>query len=385
MEYNFNEIIRRIGTDSVKWDTIPGNPDAIAMWVADMDFRCPKPVIDKVMEKAAFGIYAYNIVPPSFRASTAGWQLRRHGWDIGDAQVIPMSSVVPALYTAVAAFTEPGDKVILQRPVYGPFTACIESQGRQVSNNALRLEKGRYEIDFEDLEERAKDPGTKLMLLCSPHNPVGRVFTRQEVERIGRICEENNVILFADEIHADFVYPGAVHTPAGMVCEKCMVAVAPSKTFNLASMKCASVITQDKELAEKFKKVLALSHADNLNMLGMYAYIAAYEQGDEYIDQLLVHLQGNIAYLAAYLKEHLPKIHLIQPEGTYLMWLDCRELGKTQQELTQFFTWDAGVAMNEGNWFGPEGEGFVRMNLACPRPTLEEALRRIRKAYETLL
>ncbi len=385
MEYNFNEIIQRKGTDSVKWDTIPGNPDAIAMWVADMDFRCPKPVIDKVMEKAAFGIYAYNIIPPSFRASTAGWQRRRHGWDIADAQVIPMSSVVPALYTAVAAFTEPGDKVILQRPVYGPFTGAIESQGREVSNNALRLENGRYEIDFADLEERAKDPKAKLMLLCSPHNPVGRVFTREELERIGKICEENHVILFADEIHGDFVYPGATHIPAGMVCNRCLVAVAPSKTFNLASMKCAAVITQDPELAEKFKSVLALSHADNLNMLGMYAYIAAYEQGDEYIDQLLVHLEGNIRYLTAYLKEHLPQIHLIQPEGTYLMWLDCRELGKTQQELTQFFTWDAGVAMNEGNWFGPEGEGFVRMNLACPRPTLEEALRRIRKAYETLL
>lgn len=178
MKYCFDEIIDRRNTDSIKWDHIPGNPDAIPMWVADMDFRCPQPVIDRVMEKAAFGVYAYTATPPAFREATASWQRRRHHWDMGEATVIPVSSVVPALYTAVAAFTEPGDRVILQRPVYGPFTDAVTQQGREISNNALLLQNGHYEVDFEDLERRAADPRAKLMLLCSPHNPVGKVFTR---------------------------------------------------------------------------------------------------------------------------------------------------------------------------------------------------------------
>ena len=230
MKYCFDEIIDRRNTDSIKWDHIPGNPDAIPMWVADMDFRCPQPVIDRVMEKAAFGVYAYTATPPAFREATASWQRRRHHWDMGEATVIPVSSVVPALYTAVAAFTEPGDRVILQRPVYGPFTDAVTQQGREISNNALLLQNGHYEVDFEDLERRAADPRAKLMLLCSPHNPVGKVFTRQELEKIGEICRRNHVLLFADEIHGDFVYPGSCHIPAASILPDCLVAVAPSKT-----------------------------------------------------------------------------------------------------------------------------------------------------------
>lgn len=384
MQYHFDEIVDRRNTDSVKWDRIPGNPDAIPMWVADMDFRCPKPVIDRVLEKAAFGIYAYTVTPPAFRTATAAWQLRRHGWDLGEAAVIPVSSVVPALYTAVAAFTEPGERVILQRPVYGPFTAAIEQQGRVVSSNTLQYREGRYEVDWEDLERRAADPGAKLMLLCSPHNPVGKVFTRQELEKIGEICKRHHVILFSDEIHGDFIYEGSCHIPAASVVERCLVAVAPSKTFNLASMKTAAVIAPAPDLAEQFRRVLAVNHADNLNMLGLYAYIAAYEEGDEYLDQLLTYLTGNVTCLQARLKAEMPKIKLTVPQGTYLMWLDCRELGMDQKQLTEFFTWKAGVVMNAGDWFGPEGTGFVRMNLACPHATLNRALDQIAAAYRTL-
>ena len=381
MQYCFDEPICRKGTDSVKWDHIPGNPQAIPMWVADMDFRCPQPVIDAVMEKAAFGLYAYTAVPETFRQSTAAWQLRRHGWDIGQAEVIPVTSVVPALYTAVAAFTQPGDQVILQRPVYSPFTGAVEDQGRVVSNNALVLENGRYTMDFADLERRAADPKAKLMLLCNPHNPVGRVFTREELEQVARICQRHQVVLFVDEIHGDFVYSGASHIPAGSVTQNCLVAVAPSKTFNLAGMKAASVISPDPALAARFKEVLAVNHGGSMNLLGMYAYIAAYTHGDEYLTQLLAYLAGNIRYLADFLGENTPDIRLVQPEGTYLMWLDCRAMGMEQEALTHFFTWQAGVAMNAGDWFGPEGTGFVRMNLACPRQTLAAALQAIAKAY----
>ena len=381
MQYHFDELIDRRNTDSIKWDHIPENPDAIPMWVADMDFRCPKPVIDRVLEKAAFGVYAYTATPPAFRAATAGWQRRRHHWDIGEAMVIPISSVVPALYTAVAAFTEPGDRVILQRPVYGPFTDAVTQQGREVSNNALLLQQGRYEVDFEDLERRAADPRAKLMLLCSPHNPVGKVFTRQELEKIGEICRRHQVLLFADEIHGDFVYPGSCHIPAASVIPECLVAIAPSKTFNLASMKAAAVIAPDRKLGDRFQQVLALSHGDNMNMLGLYAYIAAYEEGDEYLDQLLVYLAGNVAHLQQRLAAELPQIQLIAPQGTSLMWLDCRAMKMEPRELADFFTWKAGVAMNTGDWFGPEGRGFMRMNLACPRATLDRALDRMVQAF----
>ena len=381
MKYCFDEIIDRRNTDSIKWDHIPGNPDAIPMWVADMDFRCPQPVIDRVMEKAAFGVYAYTATPPAFREATASWQRRRHHWDMGEATVIPVSSVVPALYTAVAAFTEPGDRVILQRPVYGPFTDAVTQQGREISNNALLLQNGHYEVDFEDLERRAADPRAKLMLLCSPHNPVGKVFTRQELEKIGEICRRNHVLLFADEIHGDFVYPGSCHIPAASILTDCLVAVAPSITFNLASMKAAAVISPNPDLAKRFQQVLSLSHGDNMNMLGLYAYIAAYEKGDEYLEQLLTYLAGNVAHLQKRLAEQLPQIRLIAPQGTYLMWLDCRAMGMAQNELADFFTWKAGVAMNTGEWFGPEGTGFMRMNLACPRKTLDLALDRIAGAF----
>ena len=380
MKYNFDEIIDRRNTDSVKWDRIPGNPEAIPMCVADMDFRCPKPVIDRVLEKAAFGIYAYTAVPPAFREATAAWQSRRHHWDIGQAEVIPISSVVPALYTAVAAFTEPGDRVILQRPVYGPFTGAVEQQGREVSNNALLLQDGRYQVNWEDLERRAADPKAKLMLLCSPHNPVGKVFTREELVRIGEICSRHQVILFADEIHGDFVYAGSRHIPAASVIPGCLTAVAPSKTFNLAAMKAAAVIAPDAGLAERFRRVLAVNHGDNLNMLGMYAYLAAYEAGDDYLDQLLSYLSAQVAHLQRRLEAEMPQIRLIVPQGTYLMWLDCRAMGMEPKALSDFFTWKAGVAMNAGDWFGQEGAGFMRMNLACPRQTLDRALDRIAEA-----
>ena len=388
MHYDFNTYLDRRHTDSVKWDHIPDNPAAIPMWVADMDFRCPEPVIAALREKVDFGVFAYTATPPAFREATARWQRVRHGWDLGDAAVIPITSVVPALYTAVAAFTKPGQKVILQRPVYGPFTGAIEQQGRVVSNNALRLECGRYTMDFADLERRAADPDAKLMFLCNPHNPVGLVFTREELEQVAEICTRNGVVLFSDEIHADFQYPGQSHIPilslTPHLAQCCLTAIAPSKTFNLAAMKAAAVLSSNPDLAEPFQKALALNHADNLNMLGVYAYIAAYQHGDEYLDQLLQHLGGNVDCLRKRLAAEMPRIRLIEPEGTYLMWLDCRDLGMDQAKLHAFFTWEAGVALNDGDWFGPEGEGFVRMNLACTRGTLNRALDQIAAAYRRL-
>ena len=263
-----------------------------------------------------------------------------------------MTSVVPALYTAVAAFTQPGDQVILQRPVYGPFTGAVEDQGRVVSNNALVLENSRYTMDFADLERRARRSQGEAHALVQSSQPGGPGIYPEELEQVAQICQRHQVVLFADEIHGDFVYPGASHIPAGSVTQNCLVAVAPSKTFNLAGMKAASVISPDPALAARFKEALAVNHGGSMNLLGMYAYIAAYTHGDEYLTQLLAYLAGNIRYLADFLRENTPDIRLVQPEGTYLMWLDCRAMGMDQEALTHFFTWQAGVAMNAGTGSG---------------------------------
>lgn len=384
MQYNFNEVIDRRHTDSIKWDHIPENPNAIPMWIADMDFRCPQPVIDAVSAKAAMGVYAYTQVPPAFSEAIVTWQRKRNGWDMAGAQIIPVISIVPAIYSAVAAFTQPGDQVIIQRPVYGPFTHATQDQGREVLNNPLRLMDGRYELDLADLEEKAASPRAKLMFLCNPHNPTGRVFGREELLQIGDICRRHGVTLFADEIHSDFLYPGMHHIPAASLIPECIMAVAPSKSFNLASMKAAAVITKNDDLARRFRQVLAVNHNGDLSLMGIYALIAAYNNCDDYIDQLRAHLWENVAYLRSRLQQEMPRIRLNEPEGTYLMWLDCRAMGMTQQELNHFFTWQAEVAVNSGDWFGPEGAGFVRMNLACPHATLEEALNRISRAYQQL-
>lgn len=391
MQYHFDEIINRKGTGCEKWDGAAeagGNPDALPMWVADTDFRCPTPVVEAVTARAAHGIFGYCQENPRFQQVTAQWQRERHGWDIGDGTILFSSSVVPAIFTAVQAFTQPGDKVIVQRPVYYPFMAAVEDQGRMVSNNALILKEGHYEIDFDDLERRASDPDAKLMILCSPHNPVSRVFTRDELTKIGSICRKHDVVLFSDEIHGDIVFQGHRHIPIASISSEiaqiCLTAVSPSKTFNVAGLRAAAVIIHNPELLEKFQIVLRRNRSASLSVFGQAAYIAAYGHCADYADQLVAYLQENVAYLQDFLEDHMPKIHLIRPEGTYLMWLDCRELGLEDEALEHFFAWDAGLALDMGSWFGPEGSGFARMNIACPKAYLQQAMRQLLAAYSRL-
>lgn len=387
--HNFDEMIERRNTDSSKWDNVGariGNPDALAMWVADMDFRCPQPVVDAVVKKAAFGVYGYPVIPPRFQKVTVDWQKKRHNWDVSPEDVVYVTSVIPAMFTAVQAFTEPGDKVLLQRPVYYPFSHAVEQQGRIAENSPLRLENGHYTIDFEDLARRAADPAVKLMLLCNPHNPVGRVFTRDELTKIGEICLRHNVIIFCDEIHADFVYEDHCHVPFASIREdfadRAITAVAPSKTFNLAGMRSGAMIIQNPTLRRQIADVLNRNRSALPSMLGLEAYMAAYEYGEPYLEELLAYLQKNVSALDDFLCAHMPKIHLIKPEGTYLMWLDCRELGLDNDALDHFFTWEAAVALDKGFWFGREGSGFMRMNIACPRERLLQALQAIKTAYD---
>lgn len=392
MIYDFDRVFDRRGTYSSKWDNVGariGNPDALPMWVADMDFPAPQPVIDAVRGRAESGIYGYAYLPSAFKNATVRWMQVRHGWDISAASVIYVSSILPVLFAAVQTFTEPGDYVILQRPVYYPFLQAVENQGRVISNNALQLRDGRYEMDFEDLEKRAADPRAKIMFLCNPHNPVGRVFTREELEGVGDICRRNHVLVISDEVHSDFIYPGHIHTPMASISPEIaantITAVAPSKTFNTAGLRAASMITFNDDLRDRMNTVLQNDRAVSISTFGLDAYIAAYTAGEEYLEQLLVYLAGNIRYLDNTLKENMPRIKLIQPEGTYLMWLDCRELGMDDESLDDFFTNKAAVGLDKGFWFGSEGSGFMRMNVACPRATLEEALKRLGQAYEAFV
>lgn len=392
MIYDFDRVFDRRGTYSSKWDNVGariGNPDALPMWVADMDFPAPQPVIDAVRRRAESGIYGYAYLPSVFKDATVRWMQVRHGWDISAASVTYVSSILPVLFAAVQTFTEPGDYVILQRPVYYPFLQAVENQERVISNNALQLRDGRYEMDFEDLEKRAADPRAKIMFLCNPHNPVGRVFTREELERVGDICRRNHVLVISDEVHSDFIYPGHIHTPMASISPEIaantITAVAPSKTFNTAGLRAASMITFNDDLRDRMNTVLQNDRAVSISTFGLDAYIAAYTAGEEYLEQLLVYLAGNIRYLDNTLKENMPRIKLIQPEGTYLMWLDCRELGMDDETLDDFFTNKAAVGLDKGFWFGSEGSGFMRMNVACPRATLEEALKRLGQAYEAFV
>ncbi|MGN1030009.1 MAG: MalY/PatB family protein, partial [Butyricicoccaceae bacterium] len=286
------------------------------------------------------------------------------------------------------ALTEPNDAVILQRPVYYPFSHAVEHNGRIISYNALLPVNDVYRIDFDDLERRAADPRAKLLILSNPHNPVSRVYTREELLHIGEICHRNHVTIFSDEIHSDFIFSGNRHIPIASlspeIADITITALSPSKTFNLAGMRAACLVIPNKTL----RRSMSLQFRNNCSALeptfGLDAYIAAYEHGAEYVDQLIPYIEANAAYLDSYLKAHMPKIRLIPPQGTYLMWLDCRELSLSDRELDNFFTHKAGVALDKGYWFGAEGSGFMRMNIACPRAMLQEALQRIQKQYDQL-
>ncbi|MGE5677067.1 MAG: MalY/PatB family protein [Pseudomonadota bacterium] len=390
MIYNFDAGIDRKGTSSVKWDYLEkifGNKEVIPMWVADMDFAAPQPVIDAVVERAKHGVYGYTEKPASFYTSVTRWVKKRHGWHVSSDWITVCPGVVPALNLCVQAFTEPGDKVLLQSPVYPPFFASIRNNDRVLVNSPLRLIDNKYTIDFEDLETKLAG-GVKAMIICSPHNPVGRVWSREELEKVGALCVKYNVLLISDEIHSDLIYKNYKHTPAASlapeISERTITCLAPSKTFNIAGFATSLAIISNKELRDKFNRYLAQLGFDSTNLFGITALEAAYNYGEEWLDQALAYLEGNLDFLMNFLAEKLPRIKVSRPEGTYLVWLDCRDLGMKQKELVNFLIHKANVGLNDGTAFGDDGEGFMRMNIACTRSTLEEGLKRIEKAVNSL-
>lgn len=390
MNYNFDIIVDRRNTNSVKWDNLNsvfGRSDILPMWVADMDFKSPEPVIEAIRKRAEHGVYGYAIEPDTLYDAVKGWVAKRHGWAIENQWQVFIPGVVTAINIAVNAFTKPGDGVIIQTPVYPPFHNAVNNNGRRLITSALKSENGHYSMDFDDLEEKI-DEGVKLIILCSPHNPVGRVWSREELIRLGEICITKNVTIVSDEIHSDLVYGGNKHVPIASISEKLLentiTCIAPSKTFNVAGLSSSVAIIPHEGLRRKFNDEKTKMGIGSGNIFGLTAMEASYLYGEEWLNELLGYLDGNAAYLADYINSNIPRITVSKPEGTYLAWLDCRKMNMTPEALGKFMTEKAKVGLNNGINFGIDGSGFMRMNFGCPRSLLEEGLERIEKAVKAL-
>ena len=393
MKYNFDEVIDRTKYHSVKWDELEATfgavpKDVLPMWVADMEFRSPQPVIEAIKKAAEHGIYGYTSRPDSYYQAIIDWMERRHNWKVKKDWLAFSPGVVPALSFIIRAFTQPGDKVVVQPPVYYPFFRVIENNGCHVVNNPLKLSNKKYFMDWEDLESKVDDPRVKLLILCSPHNPVGRVWQKEELIILGEICLEHNIIVVSDEIHADILFEGYKHLPFASIspafAHHSITCTAPSKTFNLAGLQTSTIIIPNKKYYKIYNSILDGFALDENNVFGLVALEAAYRYGEEWLEQLLSYLNENLKFLMKYFKERIPKIKVIKPEGTYLIWLDCRQLGLSAKDLNNFMIKKARVALDDGYWFGTEGKGFMRINIACPRSFLEEGLKRIEKAVNSI-
>ena len=403
MNYDFDQRICRNGTNSYKWDyvkrdgaIVPWNEtDAslherpvLPLWVADMDFPCPQPVVDAVSEIAGMGVYGYAFPPPSYYDAVVRWMKRRHNWSVDPDTICFTPGIVPALHMLVSAYTKPGDKVLVQPPVYYPFYHAIEHLQTRPSLNPLTYRNGRYYMDFYDLEAKCADPDVKMAILCHPHNPVGRIWTREELRRFGRICMDNDVLVVSDEIHGDLILGNRDFTPYATLgteyAERSIICTSPSKTFNLAALQASNMMIPDPELREAFQQTVRSTGIFTLNPFGIAAVEAAYDHGEEWLSQLLAYLEGNYRFLASFFRERLPGIPVIETEGTYLVWVDFTSLGLDKDALQRLMMEEARVFLDEGFIFGPEGEGFERINIACPRSILAEALERIEAAVKGL-
>ena len=383
--FDFDQEINREGTHSVKYDgrqNMFGKSDVIPVWVADMDFAAPPAVTRALAERAAHPIYGYTLFPDSLYDALIGWMQRRHGWAIQRDWIILCPGVVPSINAAVMAFTQPGESVIIQPPVYFPFFSAVTQTGRKLIQNPLHLENGRYTIDFDHLEQCAKD--AKLLLLCSPHNPVGRVWHPAELERLLEIAEKHDLIIFSDEIHADLIYPGNQHhTLAAFLghAAKIITAVAPSKTFNIPGLNLSALIIPDQSTRNAVTQVFNTLHISASNPFSIAAFEAAYREGEAWLEALLIYLRDTRECVETFLAEHLPEIKVIKSEGTYLLWLDCREWNRTDAQLKHFFIHEARVGMSPGILFGTEGSGFMRLNIGVPRKMVLSVMQNIERAW----
>lgn len=382
-KYNFDEIIPRKGTDCEKYDHLAshfGNGNAIPMWVADGDFRVPDFITAAIRYRADHEIYAYSFRPDGYYNSIIRWQQQRHAWSIEREMILPTQGVVSTLSSIIMAFSNAGDKIIIQPPVYTPFFSCVKECGRTVVENPLQNVDGRYYFDFEDLEQKI-DKDTRMLILCNPHNPVGRVWTKEELSRLGEICLKNKVLIISDEIHADLVFSGFKHLPLPTISDElaanCIVCMAPSKTFNIAGLATSYVIIPDKKIRQQFDRFLHMLHLSNGNLFGNVALEAAYHYGMDWVNQQNEYLEGNRDYLLNFFRSKMPRLAMTFTEATYLAWIDFREYGLSEPDMNRLLIDKAEVVLNKGSIYGKEGDGFFRLNFACPRQVLEEALVRI--------
>jgi cysteine-S-conjugate beta-lyase len=390
MMWNFDEPTGREGTNCIKYDRreeIFGKKDIIPMWVADMDFNTPDFVTSALLNQLKNEIYGYSFRPPEYYSSISEWTKSRHNWTVLREWMIFTPGIVPALNFCTLAFTQPGDKIIVQPPVYFPFFSAVECHGRTLLNNQLREEEGRWVMDLESLVNLIDDK-TRMIIISNPHNPVGRAWTREELTELADICLKNNILILSDEIHCDLVLPGFSHTPfatlSDEIAENTITCIAPSKTFNLAGLATSTVIISNPALRKSFNRIVDSLHIGNGNIFGTAASVAAYTFGHEWLKALLDYIDNNVAIVENYCTQSIPEIIPVQPEATYMIWLDCRKLGMKGKELQSFFVNKAGIGMNEGSTFGPGGEGFMRMNLGTTRKTVIKAMEQIEKAVSSI-
>lgn len=378
MKYDFDKTIDRRATNSYKWDSAPEG--VLPMWVADMDFRTAPAIIDALQKRVAHGIFGYTRVPDAYYDAVTSWFSRRHGWDIDREWIIYTSGVVPAVSAVIKALTVPGDKVIVQTPVYNCFFSSIRNNGCEIVSNPLRRTADTYEMDFDALERCATDPRAKVMLLCNPHNPAGRVWTPDELTRLGNICLRNGVTVVADEIHCELVYQGFKYTPFASLSDaflhRSVTCVSPSKAFNIAGLQIANIVAFDNDLRSCIDKAININEVCDVNPFGVAATIAAYNEGEEWLNQLVDYLHGNYEAMAEFCRRELPEFPITRLEGTYLVWMDCSSLGMPSDALEHALLDDARLWLNAGTMYGAEGEGYMRWNIACPRSVMLDGLNR---------
>ena len=378
MKYDFDKTIDRRATNSYKWDSAPEG--VLPMWVADMDFRTAPAIIDALQKRVAHGIFGYTRVPDAYYDAVTSWFSRRHGWDIDREWIIYTSGVVPAVSAVIKALTVPGDKVIVQTPVYNCFFSSIRNNGCEIVSNPLRRTADTYEMDFDALERCAADPRTKVMLLCNPHNPAGRVWTPDELTRLGNICLRNGVTVVSDEIHCELVYQGFRYTPfaslSNAFLHRSVTCVSPSKAFNIAGLQIANIVAFDNDLRSRIDKAININEVCDVNPFGVAATIAAYNEGEEWLNQLVDYLHGNYEAMAEFCRRELSEFPITRLEGTYLVWMDCSSLGMPSDALEHALLDDARLWLNAGTMYGAEGEGYMRWNIACPRSVMLDGLNR---------
>ena len=376
--YNFDKPIDRRHTNCYKWD-VTDDSEVIPMWVADMDFQAAPAITDALRKRVEHGVFGYTKVPDEYYKAIINWFERRHGWTVSKEWILYTTGVVPAVSVAIKAMTQPGDGVIMHTPAYNCFFSSIRNNGCHLAESRLINDNDRFTMDYDNLERLCSDPNNKVMLLCNPHNPTGRMWSREELQRMADICHRNNVAIISDEIHCELTYNGNRYVPFGTVDDKAVILGSPSKAFNIAGLQIANIICKDEELRNRIDRAININEVCDVNPFGVLALMAAYNDCEQWLDELCQYIWGNYKALCDFFAEHLPQIKITPLEATYLVWADCRSLGMRSEELETLLEQKGKVKLSGGTLYGDAGEGFMRINIACPRERMMEGLRRMAK------